>query len=41
MGGIVVALTYCVVAVSILVQGLSSRSVTRRALGKAVDRPTQ
>jgi len=38
---IVVALTYCVVAVSILVQGLSSRSVTRRALGKAVDRPTQ
>lgn len=31
---IVVALTYCVVVVSILVQGLSSRSVTRRVLGR-------
>lgn len=30
----VVALTYCVVAVSILLQGLSSASVTRRALGR-------
>jgi CPA1 family monovalent cation:H+ antiporter len=31
---IVVALTYCVVVISILAQGLSSRSVTRRAMGQ-------
>lgn len=31
---VVLALTYCVVVVSILVQGLTSRFVTRRALGQ-------
>jgi CPA1 family monovalent cation:H+ antiporter len=36
---IVVALTYCVVVVSIIVQGLSSRSVTRRALGQDLGPP--
>jgi CPA1 family monovalent cation:H+ antiporter len=34
---IVVALTYCVVVVSILVQGLSARTVTRRTLGHGRD----
>lgn len=36
---IVVALTYCVVVISIVVQGLSSRCVTRRALGKDLGQP--
>lgn len=37
---VVVALTYCVVVVSILAQGMSNRTVTRRALGRAMNHRT-